>query len=369
MKILSIATLGAFALPLTAHAALAAEPTAKPASAPPVTPNDVVAAAPAADWKRIAPSDLMVMDLAPDTAGRARRVVIQLMPPPFSQGWVDNIRKLVAARWYDGTDVIRSQDNYVVQWGDPDGDDKAKARSVPKGLRVVPESGYAIPYDPAMFSRVWYSHGRVDAQSILVPTPPARQGWRGYGDPYADSFAYTGGFPIAAERKRETVWQETAPGAAKVPVIRDQPGAVWPIHCYGMVGVARDLSPNTGDGSSLYVVIGTPPRQLDRNIALVGRVIAGMEWLSTMPRGTGDLGFYKTRAEMTPITSVRMGNEVPGLPAYEYLSTDSASFAAYADKRANRKDDFYIHPAGGVDVCNVPVPIREVGAAMKPVGK
>jgi peptidylprolyl isomerase len=85
-----------------------------------------------------------------------------------------------------------------------------------------------------------------------------------------------------------------------------------------------------------------------------------MENLSTLPRGTGDLGFYKTPQERTPIASVRLGSDVSGLPAYEYLSTKSASFAAYVDKRANRKDDFYIQPAGGVDVCNVPVPIREV---------
>jgi cyclophilin family peptidyl-prolyl cis-trans isomerase len=47
-----------------------------------------------------------------------RRVVIQLIPAPFSQGWVGNIRKLAAAKWWDGTSINRVQDNYVVQWGD-----------------------------------------------------------------------------------------------------------------------------------------------------------------------------------------------------------------------------------------------------------
>lgn len=125
-----------------------------------------------------------------------------------------------------------------------------------------------------------------------------------------------------------------------------------------MVGVGRNISPDTGTGAELYAVIGQAPRQLDRNIALVGRVIAGMEHLSSLPRGTGELGFYKAPEERTAILSVRMGNEVPDLPVFEYLSTMSASFAAYANKRANRKDDFYIQPAGGVDVCNVPVPMR-----------
>jgi peptidylprolyl isomerase len=135
-------------------------------------------------------------------------------------------------------------------------------------------------------------------------------------------------------------------------------GEAWPLHCYGMVGVGRNVSPDTGSGAELYVVIGQAPRQLDRNIALVGRVIEGIEYLSSLPRGTGELGFYRTAAERTPILSVRMGSEVAGLPTYEYLFTGSDSFAAFADKRANRKDEFYIRPAGGVDVCNVPVPIR-----------
>ena len=83
-----------------------------------------------------------------------------------------------------------------------------------------------------------------------------------------------------------------------------------------------------------------------------------MEHLSALPRGTAPIGFYATPQERTPIVSVRTGESLTDLPRYEYLSTSSASFAAYLDKRANRSDAFYIHPAGGVDVCNVPVPVR-----------
>jgi peptidylprolyl isomerase len=125
-----------------------------------------------------------------------------------------------------------------------------------------------------------------------------------------------------------------------------------------MVGVGRDLSPNTGSGAELYVVIGHAPRHLDRNIALVGRVIEGIEHLSSLPRGTGSLGFYETPEERTGITAIRPGPEVAGLPAYEYLSTESKTFARYAEARANRRDAFFIRPAGGADICNIPVPVR-----------
>ena len=63
-----------------------------------------------------------------------------------------------------------------------------------------------------------------------------------------------------------------------------------------------------------------------------------------------------------PIVSVRLGNEVQEFPPprFEYFASDSESFARYVQVRANRRDDFYRVPAGGIDVCNVQVPIRRV---------
>jgi peptidylprolyl isomerase len=132
------------------------------------------------------------------------------------------------------------------------------------------------------------------------------------------------------------------------------------VHCYGYVGAGRDLSPDTGTGGELYAVIGHAPRHLDRNIALVGRVIEGIEHLSSLPRGTGDLGFYKNPANAVPIASVRLVSDLPAnrRPSFQYLDTSSPAFAAYVHARANRHDAFFIRPAGGVDVCNAPVPIR-----------
>ena len=279
-----------------------------------LAPSEIAAAAPKADWVGIVPADLLVMDLAPNPQGKPRRVVIQLIPAPFSQGWVGNIRKLAAARFWDGLSINRVQDNYVVQWGDAEGEDKARARKLPDGLKVVPQSDYVR----------------------RVPSAENQQAGRfGLIDSYAEAVDFKSGFPLA---QKGDFW--------------------WPVHCYGMVGVGRDMPPNTGTGAELYAVIGHAPRHLDRNIALVGRVIEGIEHMSSLPRGTGALGFYETAGERTPIVSVRLGSEVPGLPAYEYLSTESRSFAAYADARANRRDAFFIQTAGGADICNIPVPVR-----------
>lgn len=282
-------------------------------------------AAPPAHWKAIAAADLMVMDLTPDTAGRPRRVVIQLIPAPFSTGWVGNIRKLAAARWWDGTAIVRVQDNYVVQWGDPDAEDAAKAKPLPAGVIAVPESGYVAP------SSVIIAHE--------LPAPPPPVVHRPRGDAYAEFTGFFSGWPVARDHEKE-----------------------WPVHCYGMVGVGRNLSPDTGSGAELYTVIGHAPRHLDRNIALVGRVIAGIEHLSSLPRGTGALGFYETPGERTVIRSIRLATDLPEAeqPRFEYLDSTSESFARYSDARANRKDAFFNIPAGGADICNIPVPIRKI---------
>lgn len=139
---------------------------------------------------------------------------------------------------------------------------------------------------------------------------------------------------------------------------------LWPVHCYGMVGVGRNYSPDTGSGAELYTVIGHAPRQLDRNIALVGRVIEGMEHLSSLPRGKGELGFYAADEadKRTPILSVRVASDLPApdQPRLEYLSTESQAFETYAEAIANRRDPFFITPAGGADICNIRVPVRRV---------
>jgi len=287
--------------------------TARSAETPVLSPPEIVAAAGKADWVAIAPADLLVMDLAADAAGHARRVVIQLLPAPFSQSWIGNIRKLAAAHWWDGTSINRAQDNYVVQWGDPDGDDKARAKPLPAGLLENSQAGYVAP-------------------RFALPTGAELALG---GDAYAPETRISRGWPIGLDKDH-----------------------AWPLHCYGMVGVGRDNPPDAGSGAELYAVIGHAPRQLDRNIALVGRVIEGIELLSTLPRGTATIGFYAKASERVPIVAIRNGPDVPGLPTYQYLATDSGAFARYVAARANRRDRFFVQPAGGVDACNVPVPVR-----------
>jgi peptidylprolyl isomerase len=127
-----------------------------------------------------------------------------------------------------------------------------------------------------------------------------------------------------------------------------------------MVGAARDVSPDSGGGGELYVVIGHAPRHLDRNVTLVGRVVQGVELFSSLPRGTGALGFYESADERTPINAARIAADLPEAERtpLETLRTDTATFEAMVESRRNRREEWFDRPAGRIELCNVPLPVR-----------
>ncbi|MDQ3483603.1 MAG: peptidylprolyl isomerase [Pseudomonadota bacterium] len=289
-------------LPLIAIAAAA--PAQKPK-----TPSEIVAQSPASAWKAISPEDLMVMQLR-----GGGRVVIQLAPA-FAPVHVANMKALARANWWDSSAIYRVQDNYVVQWGKNESEDP-----FPAGVIAKPPAEYARPLKGLSVHPL------------------------GFPDSYAPGAGFALSWPVATDPKS---------GTANL------------IHCYGYVGVGRGLSPDTGTGGELYAVIGHSPRHLDRNIAVVGRVVSGIEGLSSLPRGTEALGFYKERSQDVAITNIRLASQLPPAdrPSFQYLDTSSAAFAAFVRARANRNDDFFIRPAGGTDVCNVQVPVRPTPAS------
>jgi len=267
-------------------------------------PATVVERAAPSEWREIDPDNLLLMRLKDGGL-----VAIELAPA-FAPVHVANIRALARFGWWRDSAVYRVQDNYVVQWGHNEGD-----RTLPDGIVARPPAEYERP-----------------AAGLAVRP-------LGYPDSYAPAAGHADGWPVGSDPDR---------------------GTTWLAHCYGMVGAGRDLAPDTGLGGELYAVIGHAPRHLDRNIALVGRVVDGMAVLSGRPRGTGALGFYEDRAADIPIADVRLAADVPEAerPRYEVLRTDGAAFASYITGRANRGGDFFQEPAGGVDLCNVQVPVR-----------
>jgi len=272
---------------------------------PPTTAQVMESATPA-DWRRPDPANTLYMELA------GGRVVIELAPR-FAPLHVANIKQLVAEKFFDGLAVVRVQDNFVAQWGDAD-----KTRPGPSALRKLPDESVI-------------AFGK-DLPFVKLPDP----------DGYARETGWIDGFPVGVERKPS--------------------GQAWITHCYGVLGVGRDDWPDTGSGAELYVVTGQAPRQLDRNIVTVGRVLRGIELLSSLPRGTGGLGFYEKPEQRALIKSIRVAADLPEAErtSLEVLRTDTPLFTKYVESRRNRRDTWYIVPAGHTDVCNITIPVRDV---------
>jgi peptidylprolyl isomerase len=269
----------------------------------PLSSQGVIDASRADEWRPLAPEHTLYMDVGENT------VVFELAPE-LAPNTVSNIRALVREGYFNGLSINRVQDNYVVQWGDPDAEDPAKRRKLGIPAALVPE------------------FGRPASGIAFTPIP----GPDGFGEP-----GFVSGF--AATRKDDTVWAT---------------------HCYAALGVGRAESADSGNGSELYVVIGHAPRHLDRNVAIVGRAVSGVEALSSLKRGTGPLGFYETAEERVPIR-MRLGSDVPAGERLdiEIMRTDSASFRNYVDARAHRmRDGWFVRDTGFIDLCNVRVPQR-----------
>lgn len=280
----------------------AAAAAGAPAS-PPRTMADVIAATTPADWRPLEPENTLYLQLAQG------RVVIELAPD-FAPQHAANIRTLARGKYFDGLAIVRAQDNFVVQWGDAEGQRSLGAARATLPPEFTVKLTSALPFE------------------VL----PDRDG-------YAPEVGFSQGFPAARDVAR---------------------GEAWLAHCYGMVGAGRGNAPDSGNGAELYVVTGHAPRQLDRNIALVGRVVQGIELLSSQPRGSGPMGFYEKVEQTVPITSVRVAADLPVAEraSLEVMRTDTERFRQLVEARRNRRDDWYLVPAGYIDLCNVPVVVR-----------
>jgi peptidylprolyl isomerase len=284
---------------ILAAALLQAAPAAA-ATAPPAKPSDALPG----DWAAIPDDEIMVMTLAD-----GRQVFVRLAAR-FTPAHLANIKALIAARWWDGESVYRVQENWVAQWGDA-----SEKKPLPAAVTKSTPGEFEVAAGTAIAARM----GRADA--------------------YSRASGFTAdGWPVATDGS-----------------------AVWLTHCYGSIGVARDSAPDSGTGSELFTPIGQSARRLDRNYAVVGRIVEGMPALSSLPRSAAAMGVYATAGERTGIRSVRLASELPAAerPHFQYRRTDNARFAAYI---ASRERPEAPTVAVGAEVCDLPTGVRRAPA-------
>jgi peptidylprolyl isomerase len=305
-----------FSLLAAVLAMSACQPASSPAAAPgpsasaipaqpegdsPPTP-DILAQSRPEEWRALDPENTLYMDFP------AGRVIIELAPD-FAPNHVANIKALSREGYFVNGAVTRSQDNYVAQW--------AQAADPPRPPTV------GVEKLKAEFTRPRDTTVAFD----LLPDP----------DTYAPEVGFSNGFPVARDAN-----------------------SMWLVHCYGVVGAGREEDPDSGSGVELYAINGVPPRGLDRNLSVVGRVVQGRELLSALPRGTEALGFYKDSSQYHRYADIKVAADVPEAERtnLEVLRTDSDTFDVLVNSRRWRKDAFYHVPAGRIGLCNINVPVR-----------
>ena len=303
---------GALTIALAAltYSATAATPAASGATVTKrATPADIIKQSKPADWRALDPENTLIMEVGGKT-------VIFELAPRFAPQHAQNIRTLARDHYFDGLAVIRVQDNFVTQWGDPVDDEKEPEKLKPLGTALAKlPAEFSVPYKGLALS-------------------PLRD-----KDGFAPVTGFANGIPVAADPARNRAW---------IP------------HCYGVIGAGRGGAVDSSNGSSLYVIIGQAPRALDLNITVVGRVIKGMEHLSALPRGSAAMGFYETPEQRTPIQTVRLLADLPEAqrPQLEVLRTDTATWNTLIESRRHATGDWYVHSAEHINVCNISVPTR-----------
>ena len=159
---------------LLAVAALAAETTAAQSPKPPTTAEVLLASKPT-DWRPLDPENTLYLELV------SGRVVIELSPA-FAPRHEANVKALVREGYFDGLAILRAQDNYVVQWGDPDAGDVSKQRKIARAQRTL-AAEFTVPMPPGLpFTRL------EDA------------------DGYAPEVGFSGGFPAARDPASGRAW-------------------------------------------------------------------------------------------------------------------------------------------------------------------
>lgn len=297
----------AMALPAVVLPVFAADPPPQPTQR---SSADILAQSPAGDWRGLDAENTVLMELQSRDGGG--QVLIELAPR-FAPRHAANIRQLARGGYYDGLAIVRVQDNFVTQWGDPNGEDEKLAKPLGKAEAKL----------PAEFS--------VPLKGLALTRLPDVDGW-------ASQTGFVEGFPVAADPKKDRAWLA---------------------HCYGMVGAGRGNAVDSSNGTELYAVIGHAPRGLDLNITVVDRVLKGIELLSSLPRGGPNMGFYDKPEQRTTIQRVRLLADMPQSerPALQVLRTDSKTWGALLDARRWRSG-WFVHSPGHIELCSASVPTR-----------
>ena len=294
-KIKALLSGGAAAFLMAGASALAQE------APPPVFPSQIIADAPEDVWRPLDPENTLYMDLP------AGLVVIELRPD-FAPGHVARVKELTREGFYDGLNFHRVIEGFMAQGGDPKGDGTG---------------GSDKPNLQAEFTR--------PAEMVEGFTVLGR-------DRIAPRVGYIDGMPTAA--------QPTALRSFRA----DRRVDLWPLHCPGVMSMARASDPNSAN-SQFFLMIGDSRLNLDRRYTGWGWIVDGFEATRRIVRG-------EPPNRPTPIIRMRIGADMPAGERgdIQVMRTDSETFERYLKAAGEVNDTGYVK-----DICSIKVPVRVDG--------
>ncbi|HWQ87393.1 peptidylprolyl isomerase [Brevundimonas sp.] len=239
------------------------------------------AQAPAAEWRAVAPENLLVIDTAKG------RILVELDPAiaPLS---VERVRTLAARGFYDGLKFHRVIPGFMAQTGDPLG---------------TGAGGSELPDIPGEFQ---FRRGR-DLGFVSLDVTQAGQ------------LGVAGSMPIF-----------TQPDAQMMVTI-DFKTAARGLFCPGVAGMARNQDPNSAN-SQFFLMTGVN-ENLSGLYTPFGRVVAGMDVVKALK--AGDEAANGQVADPDVMTRVRPASALPEgqRPAVRVMTPRSPAFAALVEQK------------------------------------
>ena len=221
----------AAAVAAVAVTALAApkKPPTLPTAAAPVGP----AAPGAADWRSPDPNDVLVIDT------NKGRIVVEMLPE-VAPKHVAQVRALAHEGFYDGHRFFRVIDKFMDQTGDPQNNG---------------QGGSSKPNLPGEFT---FRRGS-DLPFVMA------------ADQTVAEVGFIKSLPVMSQ------------SMMLAAMTKDQKVTAWGLYCQGVMGMARDSTPDSAN--SQFFLMRYPYPSLDKNYTAWGRVIAGLEVVRDIKAG------------------------------------------------------------------------------------
>lgn len=277
--------------------ALAVSGTAQDAAAP-KSAVDIVAEAPASDWRTIDPENLLVMDLP------SGQIIIE-MRPDMAPAHVEQIKTLTRMGFYDGIIFHRVIEGFMAQGGDPTG-----TGSGDSPLENIPGE-FARPLADGLGAHLL---GRDDR---------------------AAEVGFIGTVPVGTQ----------APTLNKF--LAQQEPILWGLHCRGVMSMARTNDPNSAN-SQFFLMFGDSRDNLDQSYTVWGKIVDGYHNARRINRG-------EPPVRPTPIVRMRMMADIPAdeQTKVEALQTNSDTFIEMLKTARIMTEDGFVR-----NTCAIDVPVR-----------